>query len=156
MVMVMTRPASRPRPYRKLGERIAQLRDSQMSQRELARRVGFSEGYTPQIERGESCPSPQVLRRIAETLGGDYNELAALAAALEPAKHAIAIHVPLDEAADVRWFASLPKEMKSLIRRVGKALGETSITGQIADARGKYQSDDEQTPHAARPPAEHE
>ena len=45
------------------------LRLQGMSQRELARRCGISEGYLSQLMSGIRCPSPQVQRRLQEALG---------------------------------------------------------------------------------------
>lgn len=82
--MLMT-PA-KARPHRDLGRRVAGLRarlqqygPRGMSQRELADAAGVSPGYIPRIESGELRPTPEVLRRIADALETDYQELAVLA-----------------------------------------------------------------------------
>jgi len=51
---------------------------------ELAKMTGISPSHLGRIERGERFPSAHVLRKIAEPLGFDENELFTLAGYLSP------------------------------------------------------------------------
>ena len=47
-----------------------------ISQNELARRCGISQGYMSQLMRGERSPSPRLRRRLMEVLGvSDFDTL---------------------------------------------------------------------------------
>jgi transcriptional regulator with XRE-family HTH domain len=63
------------------GERVRELRKAQgMSQRELADRAGIDFTYLSKIENGRmEPPSEQVIRRVAEELDADADELIVLA-----------------------------------------------------------------------------
>lgn len=63
------------------GERVRELRKAQgMSQRELADRAGIDFTYLSKIENGRmEPPSEQVIRRVAEELDADVDELIVLA-----------------------------------------------------------------------------
>jgi transcriptional regulator with XRE-family HTH domain len=63
------------------GERVRELRKAQgMSQRELADRAGIDFTYLSKIENGRmEPPSEQVIRRVAEELDADADELFVLA-----------------------------------------------------------------------------
>jgi HTH-type transcriptional regulator, competence development regulator len=63
------------------GERVRELRKAQgMSQRELADRAGIDFTYLSKIENGHmEPPSEQVIRRVAEELDADADELIVLA-----------------------------------------------------------------------------
>ena len=68
-----------------LGELIRQQRVAiPLTLQELATRSGVSPSYLGRIERGERFPSARILRRIAEPLGFEENELFALAGYLSP------------------------------------------------------------------------
>jgi transcriptional regulator with XRE-family HTH domain len=86
MVMeALARKTRTPGPYIKLGRRIAELRRLKgLSQREFARLVGMSEGYPSQFEGGHNRPDSPMLRRIADVLEADLDELAVLAAHIDP------------------------------------------------------------------------
>jgi len=55
-----------------------------MTLQELAATTGISPSHLGRIERGERFPSAHVLRKIAEPLGFDENELFVLAGYLTP------------------------------------------------------------------------
>jgi transcriptional regulator with XRE-family HTH domain len=57
---------------------------------ELSARTGISPSHLGRIERGERFPSAHVLRKIAEPLGFDENELFILAGYLTPQPATIA------------------------------------------------------------------
>ena len=68
-----------------LGEIIKQQRVMvHMTLQKLAVITGISPSYLGRIERGERFPSAHVLRKIAEPLGFDENELFTLAGYLSP------------------------------------------------------------------------
>ncbi len=47
-----------------------------LTQNELARRIGRSSGYLSQLINGERCPSPETRRRLMEALGvSDFDVL---------------------------------------------------------------------------------
>ena len=47
-----------------------------ITQNELARRIGRSSGYLSQLINGERCPSPETRRRLMEALGvSDFDVL---------------------------------------------------------------------------------
>ena len=47
-----------------------------LSQNELARRIGRSSGYLSQLINGERCPSPETRRRLMQALGvSDFDSL---------------------------------------------------------------------------------
>ena len=76
--------SSAPRPYLALGRRIAALRErAGLSELEMARRAFISEGYPGALERGRVRPDPEVLRRLALAIDGDYEDLAILAGYIE-------------------------------------------------------------------------
>lgn len=50
--------------------------NTELTQKELAERVGITNKYLSQLERGVSCnPSKQVMERIAKELNGTVQEL---------------------------------------------------------------------------------
>ena len=51
------------------------LEEHEISQNELARRVGISSGYLSQIMRGAAHPSPQVRRDLLRVLSLDFDDL---------------------------------------------------------------------------------
>lgn len=53
-----------------IGEKLKQIRDEQYrSARSVAKKAGISPQYLARIERGESNPTIDVLRRLADVLG---------------------------------------------------------------------------------------
>ena len=47
-----------------------------LTQNELARRIGRSSGYLSQLINGERCPSPETRRRLMQVLGvSDFDVL---------------------------------------------------------------------------------
>ncbi len=47
-----------------------------LTQNELARRIGRSSGYLSQLINGERCPSPETRRRLMQVLGvSDFDDL---------------------------------------------------------------------------------
>lgn len=57
-----------------IGGRIAELRNKQdLSQRELARRLGKSPSYINRIEKGEKIPNLKLIQQIASILDEDLN-----------------------------------------------------------------------------------
>lgn len=61
---------------RKLGKKIVELRtENEISQNELAKRIGSKNTHVRRIERGEVSSSINMLRRIAEELGVSISEL---------------------------------------------------------------------------------
>ena len=61
---------------------------------ELAATSGISPSHLGRIERGERFPSAHILRKIAEPLGFEENELFALAGYLSPQTSSIAEPAP--------------------------------------------------------------
>ena len=60
-----------------VGKVIAELRTQRdLTQAELAERVGVSQSYLARWESGRVEPRPKALRKIAQALGVDINELA--------------------------------------------------------------------------------
>ena len=51
------------------------LDERDISQNELARRVGISSGYLSQLMRGSAHPSPQVRESLQQELGLDFDDL---------------------------------------------------------------------------------
>lgn len=106
MVTMPQRRSPGPFPYRRLGQRIADLRErAGMSQERLASLVGISKGYPGRIETGRNRPDALILRRIALVLGADYQELAALAGYLDPPQGDTAVMVPSEKAGRVERIA---------------------------------------------------
>ena len=57
-------------------ERLTELRIKRgLSQTELARGAGITNGYVSQIERGLYAPSPKVAKLIAEVLHTDFDTI---------------------------------------------------------------------------------
>ena len=78
-----------------LGELIRQQRVAiPLTLQELATRSEVSPSYLGRIERGERFPSARILRRIAEPLGFEENELFALAGYLSPSFPSVAEEGP--------------------------------------------------------------
>lgn len=74
-----------------LGELLRQQRITEgLTLQELAKMSGVSPSHLGRIERGERFPSAHVLRKIAEPLGFDENELFTLAGYLSPQSSRIA------------------------------------------------------------------
>lgn len=55
--------------WKKIGQRIRELRGFYMRQEELARRIGVSQGHLSRIERGEKEIGAQILLNIARAFG---------------------------------------------------------------------------------------
>ena len=52
------------------------LEEHEISQNELARRVGISSGYLSQLMSGTRCPSPPMRRRLLRVFGlDDFDDL---------------------------------------------------------------------------------
>lgn len=68
-----------------LGERIRALRRGRYTQRELAERVGINLTYLSKIENDADVPGEDALRRIADALDADADELLALTGRVPPA-----------------------------------------------------------------------
>ena len=76
------RLANRPlAPHTKaLGEQLRALRTGRRLTRNwLAGATGMSTTFIADIEAGKRRPRPELLRRLAQVLGGDYDDLARLA-----------------------------------------------------------------------------
>lgn len=59
-----------------IGQRIKRERfDHSMTQRSLAEKVGVGTPHISKIEAGRESPSDELLRRIAQALSCDYDEL---------------------------------------------------------------------------------
>jgi transcriptional regulator with XRE-family HTH domain len=52
-----------------VGKRIRELRGSEMTQAQLAKRIGVAQGYLSSLERGEKEPGPAVLLSISREFG---------------------------------------------------------------------------------------
>ena len=70
------------KPFLPFGKRIRALRlQNDLSQRDLAARVGIDFTYLSKIENNRAAPpSDTVIRKLAATLGADAEELFAMAA----------------------------------------------------------------------------
>lgn len=102
----------KPRPYRALGRRVAQLRRERgITQWELADQVGISHGYPPLIESGQNRPDAAILRRIASILRADYNELAVLAGFLPESEGDVEMKLPREVAPIARRLLAYPAEV---------------------------------------------
>jgi len=78
-----------------LGKLIKQQRVMvPLTLQELAATSGISPSHLGRIERGERFPSAHILRKIAEPLGFEENELFALAGYLSPQTSSIAEPAP--------------------------------------------------------------
>lgn len=60
-----------------------------LSQRQLADRVGITQGHYSQVEAGNLLPSLRVFACLVEALGLGPDEAAALLASIAPASHRI-------------------------------------------------------------------
>ena len=78
------------------GETIRGMREAQkLGLRHTAERLGISPAYLSRIERGkERPPSPDVVKRIAQLLGGDPDVLFRLADSTDPDLAEYMHHVP--------------------------------------------------------------
>ena len=55
--------------WRRVGKRLRELRGFELTQAELARRLGVSQGYYSLVERGEREVGPEILLRISREFG---------------------------------------------------------------------------------------
>jgi transcriptional regulator with XRE-family HTH domain len=84
-----------------------QKADRTYSLRQVAERSGIEPGYLSRIERDEvPPPSEEVVRRLAETLGGDPDILLALAGRVSSELQAIILKRP-------KLFADLLRQLRS-------------------------------------------
>jgi transcriptional regulator with XRE-family HTH domain len=157
-------PRARGQPYARLGRRIAELRERfrpRMSQRELARQAHISEGYMPQIERGESRPDPGVLRSIATVLGVTYEELAALAGYQDVPVGEVAVYTDAEKAALLRRLAGYPSDfLRRLERSAAAFYYDVESPGQhvgepIAQPPASTQTNEVQPPDAPHSGPQH-
>jgi transcriptional regulator with XRE-family HTH domain len=68
-----------PEASESLGARLRQLRRGRFTQRELAVKVGLDYTYLSKIENGAETPSEAAVRRLAEVLEADAEDLLARA-----------------------------------------------------------------------------
>lgn len=101
-----------------------QAGDSAFSVRQLARRVGIEPSYLSKIERGqEAPPGENTVRRIAEELGQDVDEVLALAG-----------KVPADLVAIIHERPAAVAELLRSVKRVSsKRVSE--ISKQIREGK---------------------
>lgn len=146
--MAKRNPATHP--YAALGRRIAAARDGQFTQRELAGRVGISEGYMPAIETGRRRPDAVVLRAIARELRLDYNELAELAGYLpKRTSNGEDIHAPSAVAPYIRRMLQYPAEVWQALELTAGAW----VTGQKQPDSAA--NDEAHETREAQPPPNH-
>jgi transcriptional regulator with XRE-family HTH domain len=98
--------------------------DPAFSVRQVARRVGIEPSYLSKIERGQEAPPGEgTVRRIAEELGQDVDEVLALAG-----------KVPADLVAIIHERPAAVAELLRSVRRVSaKRVGE--ISKQIREGK---------------------
>lgn len=132
-------------PYRAFAERLRELRMATgMSQRELAKRAGFSQSILQKWELGERCPREGNLRAIARSLGGasTYTELAALAYHLDVGSGEVAVPVPAAAYEDALWWLGLSPARRATLRAINRTLDAerartpTPIRGRALAANG--------------------
>lgn len=158
--MVSDRPRAAPRrsqqlPYRKLGQRLAELRkQTKMTQRELARVIDVSENYLPGLERGRFRPRIEVIERWAAATGGNVEELNLLAGYIS--EHHVSEWVPPpDKSGYLRELASYPTSALAIATRLMRAmfggndpLAESLLNDVAAEANEP--ATDETTPASQR------
>ena len=137
----------RPRRYASLGARIAELRRrAGLTQRDFALAAGIASSYPPKIEAGIGRPDPTVLRRIAQALDADYDELAALAGYTtgRPGARPDVSLIPVspEDAQDVARFARLSPQLRQYAlkvieeaERIGLRLWHTESVEPPSDGR---------------------
>lgn len=121
--------------YESFGERVRRLREArratapEFSLRQFAQRVGISATFLSKIETGEfSPPSAENIKKMAELLGDDPDELLALAGKVDPDLNRIIMGRPramadfLRAARDAGLSEKRLRELTENIRR-GKAKG---------------------------------
>lgn len=115
-----------------LGELIARAREARdMTQVELADRVGVGSGQVSKWERGLSLPAPRKLAKLAESLGLDVGELAEHFAAAGQEDAVIA-----------------RRQLSDVRRDLEYALGEvTRFVDTYSEFHAEYQRISEQVDH---------
>ena len=62
-----------------VGERIKAARNSKgMTQKQLAKKLGVSEGYINEVETGRKVVEEKFIERAGKVLGGDLSEMTTL------------------------------------------------------------------------------
>lgn len=103
------------------GRRIREARRAlRLTQEDLAELAIISQVHVSAIERGEREPSTVVLRDLSRVLDLDYHEMAATYGWIDKESGDVPVHVPAAEARDTRWFASLPANIKQMIRKMSE------------------------------------
>jgi transcriptional regulator with XRE-family HTH domain len=108
---------------KKFGARIRALREGQqISLRKFADKVGISPTYLSKIERGDfPPPGEETVKRFAEALDQDPDELLALAGKVSSDLPVIIRQRPRELASFLRTASALsPSEMAKLTRYVEK------------------------------------
>lgn len=119
-----------------LGDRLRLERlRLRLSQVAMGEKVGLSDSYISQLEKGRKTPSNETLKSIALKLDLDINELAALADIIPTPEGDETIIVPASQAPDVRRFAKL----KPWVQRMGLGL-----INQVLENSSERKEDDEE------------
>jgi HTH-type transcriptional regulator, competence development regulator len=109
---------------RQFGRKIRELREVQKAQdpsfslRQFAQKIGISATFLSKVENGEvDPPSPENIKKIAELLGINSDELLALAGKVDPEVKGILTGKP--EMADfLRTFQNRsPEELKAIMQQ---------------------------------------
>ena len=106
-----------------LGERIRQLREARRAEdpanfsgRQFSLALGISPTYLSKIETGELPAKAELLKKMAERLGADVDELLALANKFDPALGTIIMEKPKVMATFLRTASGMSPEQLSKVQ----------------------------------------
>ena len=106
-----------------LGERIRQLREARRAEdpanfsgRQFSLALGISPTYLSKIETGELPAKAELLKKMAERLGTDVDELLALANKFDPALETIIMEKPKVMATFLRTASGMSPEQLSKVQ----------------------------------------
>ena len=110
-------------------------RQSELTQQEVARRIGTSTPYVGHLESGKRHPSDGIVTRLADALGFDRRELFFLA---NPKAREI-LHPPADSAATSAWDKFCGDEKLRRIHNINakemRMLSQVALMGEVRSSR---------------------
>ena len=121
---------------RKFGDTIRERRrERNLTQREVARRIGTSSPYVGHLESGTRHPSEDIVTRLADVLGFERRELFFMA---NPKAKEL-LHTPQREASTSAWdeFRNNQRTVRNLAVTPEEMdmLGRVALLGQVRSSR---------------------
>ena len=111
---------------------IRQRRENKgLSLRETAHQVEVDAAYLSRVEAGKAPPSEQLVRRLAEVLGHDQDELILLSGRLPDSLHAQLFREPERAAATIKSITSLPIPNSTISTPILTTSGKRAIEGDF-------------------------